>query len=113
MSTQTESKPGKYAIVEFNGKQFRVEEGDVLTVDRVAGDVGASIAFGKPLLLEDGTDVKVGLPAVSGATVTATILSHERGSKILIFKFKKVKNYRRKRGHRQELSKVRIDKISS
>lgn len=112
MNADAENQKNKYAVVEFNGRQFRVEEGDVLTIDRVAGDVGSTIEFGRPLLLEEDSNIKIGRPAVDGAKVTATVLGHERGSKVLIFKFKKVKNYRRKRGHRQELSRVRIDSIS-
>ena len=102
----------RYAIVELNGKQFRVEEGDILTVDRVPGDIGTQFTLGRTLLLEDGSQVKVGTPALNGASVKATVLAHERAAKILVFKFKKVKNYRRKRGHRQEISRIRIDSIT-
>ncbi len=103
---------GRYAIVAHGGSQFRVEVGDVLTVDRVDAEIGAQVDFGKALLVQDGSDVKIGRPEVAGANVKATVLAHERGAKILVFKFKKTKNYRRKRGHRQELSRLRIDSIS-
>ncbi|MBL4889824.1 MAG: 50S ribosomal protein L21 [Candidatus Lindowbacteria bacterium] len=113
MSEETTEKSSKYAIVEHGGKQFRVEEGDLFTIDRVVGEeVGASIEFGKPLLVQDGSDIKIGAPIVEGSKVTATVLGHERGKKILIFKFKKRKKYRKRRGHRQELTRLRIDSIN-
>lgn len=108
----TTDATAKYAIVEHGGRQFRVEEGDVLAVDHVEGDVGAEIEFGKALLVQEAADLKVGKPHVAGVSIVATILSHERDRKILIFKFKKVKNYRRKRGHRQDITRLRIDRIT-
>lgn len=101
-----------YAIVEHGGKQFRVEVGDVLTVDRVEGEIGARVPFGRPLLVQKDSSVSVGQPTVAGAAVEATIIGHERAKKILVFKFKKTKNYRRRRGHRQEITKLRIDSIT-
>lgn len=107
----SEADHSKYAIVEHAGRQFHVEEGDVFTVDRVDGEVGASIEFGRSLVVSNGAGLKVGTPFVEGYTVKATILGHDRGRKILVFKFKHRKGYRKMRGHRQELSKLRIDKI--
>ena len=113
MAMETTSEPkARYAIVDHGGRQFRVEVGDHLTVDRLDGEIGARIELGRVLLAQDGDEVRIGKPALSGAKVEATVLGHERGEKILVFKFKKTKNYRRKRGHRQELTKVRVDSIS-
>lgn len=112
MNGETVRARTKYAVVELNGRQFRVEEGDVLTVDRVPGDVGAQFELGSTLLADDGAQIRIGTPNLNGATVKATVLAHERAAKILVFKFKKVKNYRRKRGHRQEISRIRIDSIT-
>jgi large subunit ribosomal protein L21 len=108
----TTNQASKYAIVEHGGRQFRVEEGEVLAVDHVEGEVGAEVEFGRPLLVQEAREVRIGKPHVNGAKVVATILAHERDRKILVFKFKKVKNYRRKRGHRQEITRLRIDRIT-
>lgn len=108
----TTNQAVKYAIVEHGGRQFRVEEGEILAVDHVDGEVGAEVDFGRPLLVQDAQDLRVGKPHVDGAKVIATILGHERDRKILVFKFKKVKNYRRKRGHRQEITRLRIERIT-
>ena len=108
----TQEPQARYAIVDHGGRQFRVEVGDILTVDRLDGEVGAKVDLGSVLLAQDGAEIRIGKPTLADARVEATVLGHERGDKILVFKFKKVKNYRRKRGHRQELTKVRVDSIS-
>lgn len=111
MSEETE-KATTYAVVDHAGHQFRVEVGDVLTVDRVDGVIGAQIDFGRALLVQKDEAVSIGKPVVAGASVKATIMGHDRAKKILIFKYKKTKNYRRKRGHRQDITKLRIDTIT-
>ena len=110
--SEQENKTEKYAIVEHGGKQFRVEEGDVFTVDRITGAIGETIEFGRPLLIAQSSETKVGTPVVAGASVKAKIVGHERAKKILVFKFKKRKNYRRMRGHRQELTRLKVESIS-
>lgn len=100
-----------YAIVESGGKQYRVEPGAVLALERLPGDVGSRIELDHVLLVADGERVQVGKPLVAGARVVSTIVAHDRGAKIDVFKFKKRKKYRRKTGHRQELTRVRIAEI--
>lgn len=106
------TKPMKYAVVENGGGQLYVEEGDVFTVNRLPGEAGSKVELGNVLLVNDNGAIKIGQPVVAGAKVTATIVAHELGKKVLVFKFKKTKNYRRKRGHRQELSRIKIDSIT-
>jgi large subunit ribosomal protein L21 len=100
-----------YAIIESGGKQYRVEPGAVLALERLAGEVGSQISLDRVLLVADGDNVRIGMPTVAGARVTSEIVAHERGEKIDVFKFKKRKKYRRKTGHRQELTRVRIAEI--
>lgn len=100
-----------YAIIESGGKQYRVEPGAVLALERIPGDVGSQVELDRVLLTSDGTTVKVGRPTLSGAKVISEIVAQTRGEKIDVFKFKRRKKYRRKTGHRQELTKVRIAEI--
>jgi len=102
-----------YAVVSTGGKQYRVEPGTTLTVERLAVDPGATITFDRVLLVGDGDDVTIGTPTVAGATVSATVLRAERGPKLVIFKFRQKVKYRRKAGHRQELTVVRVDAIEA
>ncbi len=100
-----------YAIIESGGKQYRVEPGAVIALERIPGDVGSQLELSRVLLISDGTTVKVGQPTLSGAKVISEIVAQARGEKIDVFKFKKRKKYRRKTGHRQELTRVRIAEI--
>ena len=100
-----------YAIIESGGKQYRVEPGAVVALERIAGEVGGQVELNRVLLVSDGTTVKVGKPTLSGAKVVSEIVAQTRGEKIDVFKFKRRKKYRRKTGHRQELTKVRIAEI--
>lgn len=100
-----------YAIIESGGKQYRVEPGAVVALERIPGDVGSQVELDRVLLISDGTTVKVGKPTLSGARVISEIVAQTRGEKIDVFKFKRRKKYRRKTGHRQELTKVRIAEI--
>jgi len=102
-----------YAVVSSGGKQYRVEQGTTLLVDRLTAEPGASITFDRVLLVSDGDAVMVGTPLVTGATVTGTVLGEERGPKLIIFKFKQKVKYRRRTGHRQQMTRVRIDAISA
>ena len=102
-----------YAVVTSGGKQYRVEAGSELTVERVPGDAGATITFDRVLLVGDGEAVTVGTPTVEGATVSGTVLGETLGPKLIIFKFKQKAHYRRKNGHRQHLTRIRIDEISA
>ncbi len=102
-----------YAVVSSGGKQYRVEAGNELILERVPGDAGASITFDRVLLVGDGEAVTVGTPTVEGATVSGTVLGEALGPKLIVFKFKQKATYRRKNGHRQHLTRVRIDEINA
>ena len=101
-----------YAVIKTGGKQYRVAKDDVVTIERVAGEAGATIEFGEVLLVGSGADVKVGTPVVSGAKVTAELVGQTRGPKLIAFKKRRRKSWRRKKGHRQDLSTVRITNIT-
>jgi large subunit ribosomal protein L21 len=101
-----------YAIIEADGKQFRVSEGDTIRCDAVDQEVGATIAFDRVVLASaGGSAVTVGTPLVAGATVTGTIVRQTKDKKILVFKYKPKKRQRTLVGHRQRFAEVRIDKI--
>ena len=104
-----------YAVIETGGKQYRVKEGDILDVERISGvsDEQKEVVFDRVLLVGNGDDVKVGKPVVEGAAVNAELVRDVRGPKVIVFKFKKRKQYRRKNGHRQDLHRVRIQSISA
>ena len=100
-----------YAIIETGGKQFRVSEGDVIRTDLIDTEVGSSVTFDRVILAANGDDVSIGAPAVSGASVTGTVLRQAKDKKILVFKYKPKKRVRKLNGHRQRFAEVRIDKI--
>jgi len=100
-----------YAVVATGGKQYRVEAGTTLEVERLAGDPGASVTFDRVLMIADGDAVTIGTPVVTGASVVGTVLGNTLGPKLVIFKFKQKVKYRRRTGHRQGLTRVRIDAI--
>jgi large subunit ribosomal protein L21 len=100
------------AIFITGGKQYRVGTGDVLRVEKLGGEPGATISFDDVLLLGEGEGVRVGTPRVAGATVTAEITKHGRGPKLVVFKFRRRKNYRRKNGHRQDFTEIKITGIA-
>jgi large subunit ribosomal protein L21 len=103
-----------YAIIRTGGKQYRVKPGDVVRVERLEGEVGASITLGDVLLLagEEGTP-RVGSPLLDGVSVRATVVEQDRLAKVRVFKYKKRKHYRRTRGHRQSFTAVRIDAVQA
>lgn len=100
-----------YAIIETGGKQIKVEEGQTIFIEKLAAEAEESVTFDKVLFV-GGSDVKVGVPFIEGATVTAKVEKHGRQKKISVIKFKAKKNYHRKQGHRQPYTKLVIDKIS-
>ena len=101
-----------YAVIKTGGKQYRVAKGDRLRVEKLAGNVGDTVTFGEVLLVGDGDGVKVGTPTVGGAKVEAKILGQDRAKKIIIFKFRRRKNYRRKSGHRQPFTALEITGVA-
>lgn len=96
-----------YAVIKTGGKQYRVTEGDRLRVEKLAGEVGSSLTFDEVLML-GGETVAIGTPLVAGAKVTAEIVAQDRDKKVIVFKFRRRKNYRRKRGHRQPFTEIKI-----
>jgi large subunit ribosomal protein L21 len=100
-----------YAVVRTGGKQYRVSPGDLLQVERLPAERGATVEFGEVLLTSAGGAVRVGTPIVAGARVTAKVVEHARGKKIVVFKMKRRKNERRKRGHRQHMTTLRVLEI--
>ena len=100
-----------YAVIETGGRQYRVSPGDTIQVEKLSGDVGETITLGNVLLLGSGADVAVGTPQLSEAHVEARIVAQKRGKKIIIFKHKRRKGYRRKQGHRQYLTTLKITNI--
>lgn len=100
-----------YAIVETGGKQYRVTPGDVLEVERLGAPEGGKVALAPVLAVVDGDDVRIGAPVVEGARVAATVLAHGRGRKVRGFKYKAKVNYRRRYGHRQPFTRIRIEAI--
>ena len=101
-----------YAVIKTGGKQYRVSQGDRLRVEKLPGNVGDAVSFGEVLLVGSGDGVKVGAPLVSGAKVEAKIVAQDRAKKLVIFKFRRRKNYRRKSGHRQPFTALEITGIS-
>ncbi len=102
-----------YAVIRTGGKQYRVAPGEVIRVEKLEGDPGAEIEFSDVLMTADGTAVRVGTPLVPGARVTAQVVGHGKAKKILIFKKKRRKNYRRRQGHRQQFTTVRVTTINT
>ncbi|MDJ0803362.1 MAG: 50S ribosomal protein L21 [Desulfobacterales bacterium] len=102
-----------YAVVKTGGKQYRVQEGDVLRVEKLAGDVGSEIAFDDVLLFSDGENLQVGTPNLDNIAVTGRIVEQDKAPKIIVFKYKRRKRYRRKQGHRQPYTAVKIDSIQA
>ena len=101
-----------YAVIRTGGKQYRVAPGDVLRIERLPGEVGASVEFEEVLLAAADEAIRIGTPLVEGALVRGEIVSQTRARKILIFKKKRRKNYRRRRGHRQFITTVRVTEIA-
>ena len=100
-----------YAIVETGGKQYRVQRDQIIDVERLPAQVGEEVALDKVLLVAHDGEVTVGQPTVEGAKVRATVLRHDRARKVIVFKFKRRRRYRRKAGHRQHFTRLRIEEI--
>lgn len=101
-----------YAIVEISGQQFKVEEGKSIFVYRLPNELGDTVTFDKVYLVEDGDNIMVGKPVVEGASVSAKVEENVRGEKVLVFKKKRRKSYQKMNGHRQDFTKILIEKIS-
>lgn len=105
--------PLPYAVVETGGKQYRVAPGDFVLVGKIAGDVGSEVVLERVLLIKTASDCRVGTPIVTGATVRAKIVSQEKARKVIAFKKKIRKGYKKKQGHRQLITKLQIAEISA
>jgi large subunit ribosomal protein L21 len=101
-----------YAVIKTGGKQYKVSEGDTLNVEKIDGEKGNEVVFEEILMISREGEIKVGTPYVEGAKVTGEIVAQTRGSKIKVFKMKRRKGYRKKTGHRQELTGLKIKEIS-
>lgn len=101
-----------YAVIKTGGKQYRVSEGDRLRVEKLPADVGATVEF-KDVLFVGGEKVVVGKPLVQGAKVTAEVVAQDRAKKVIVFKFRRRKNYRRKNGHRQPYTELKITGVTA
>lgn len=102
-----------YAIIRSGGKQYRVQEGDSVNLERLEGDEGTTVTFDDVLAVGEGKELKLGKPLVEGAKVEGEIVIQGRARKIIVFKFKRRKNYKRKKGHRQYFTRVKITSISA
>jgi len=100
-----------YAVLKAGGKQYKVKEGDIIKIEKVEGEIGQAVELEEVLLIADSQDPKIGQPLVSNAKVVADIIDHGKAKKIIVFKSKRRKGYRKKQGHRQMFTSVRINKI--
>ncbi len=101
-----------FAVVDIAGQQFNVEENKMYYVPRLENDVDAEVTFESVLLFNDGKETKVGLPTVDGMKVTAKVLEHLKDEKVIVFKKKRRKSYKKKNGHRQQLTRIEVTKIA-
>jgi large subunit ribosomal protein L21 len=102
-----------YAIIETGGKQYRVQEGDVLYIEKLNVEAGETVDFDQVLAVSNGEELTIGSPVVESAKVSATVEKNGKGKKVIIFKYKAKKDYRKKQGHRQPFTKVVINKINA
>ncbi len=102
-----------YAVIKTGGKQYRVAADDILEIERLDGEAGSTVEFSDVLMVGTGEDIKIGTPIVEGAKVIAEVVDQTRGPKLIAFKKRRRQNSRRKKGHRQNLTKIRITEISA
>jgi large subunit ribosomal protein L21 len=102
-----------YAVVSTGGKQYKVQQGETLRIEKIPGEVGSKVTFDRVLMVADGENVRVGQPVLEKAAVLASIVEQDKAKKILVFKYKRRKRYRRKAGHRQPFTAIRIDGIEA
>src|SRR5450830_790200 len=102
-----------YAVIKTGGKQYRVTSGLKLKVEKLSAEVGSAVTIDQVLMLADGDNVTIGAPLIAGATVQATVVSHGRGDKVMIFKFRRRKHYRKTQGHRQSYTEIQIGELGA
>ncbi len=101
-----------YAIIATGGKQYKVQEGDVIKVEKLESEAGETVTFDQVLMISDG-EVKVGSPTIDGATVSASVITQGKAKKIIVYRYKRKTGYHKKNGHRQPFTQVKIEKINS
>jgi len=102
-----------YAIVSSGGKQYKVHEGEILRVEKISGDIGVPVSFDRVLMFSDGENINIGQPVLENVSVNGHIVEQDKAKKIIVFKYKRRKRYRRKQGHRQQYTAVKIDSIEN
>ena len=102
-----------YAVIKTGGKQYRVNAGERIKVEKLVAEVGDTVTLDQILMVSDGEKTTIGSPIVKGATVKATVVSHGRGDKVMIFKFRRRKHYRKTQGHRQSFTEIKIETIKA
>jgi len=102
-----------YAVVNSGGKQYKIQQGEVLRVEKISGDVGSPVTFDRVLMFSDGENVSIGQPLLDSVSVEGHIVEQGKAKKVIVFKYKRRKRYRRKNGHRQEFTAVQIDSINA
>jgi large subunit ribosomal protein L21 len=102
-----------YAVIKTGGKQYRVNAGEKIKVEKLIAEVGDTVTLDQILMVSDGEKTTIGSPIVKGATVKATVVSHGRGDKVMIFKFRRRKHYRKTQGHRQSFTEIKIEAIKA
>jgi large subunit ribosomal protein L21 len=102
-----------YAIIKTGGKQYKVSEGDVITVEKLAVEAGKGYDFTEVLAVGEGSDIKVGTPVVEGAVVNASVIGDGKAKKVIVYKYKSKKGFHKKNGHRQPFTKLKIEKINA
>lgn len=102
-----------YAIIESGNKQFKVQEGDVINVELLKVDEGSKYTLENVLMISNGDDLKLGAPYISGASVEASVVTHGKDKKVIVYKYKPKKGFHKKKGHRQPFTQLKIDKINA
>ncbi len=102
-----------YAVIKTGGKQYRVNSGERIKVEKLVAEVGDTVTLDQILMVSDGEKTTIGSPIVKGASVKATVVSHGRGDKVMIFKFRRRKHYRKTQGHRQSFTEIKIEAIKA
>jgi len=102
-----------YAVVSTGGKQYKVQQGETLRIEKIPGEVGSKVTLDRVLMVADGDNIRVGQPVLEKAAIQASIVEQDKAKKILVFKYKRRKRYRRKNGHRQPFTAIRIDGIEA
>ena len=102
-----------YAIISSGGKQYKIQEGEILRLEKISGEPGANVSFDRVLMFSDGENVSIGRPVLDNIVVRGHIVEQGKAKKIIVFKYKKRKGYRRKQGHRQQFTAIKIDSIET